>query len=297
MTATQGRKFWPVLRAAGPTLLALVLMAWAGQWYAKRWKAVELSVQSHDIAWGWLLLALALLAAHAVTALAIWRLVLRVSGVRLTWHESVDVFAPTLLARYIPGRIWANAARLALTQRIGVPVRRAGGAMVWEAGVALGTACIIAAVTVGEAVDPQLKTAILTAAAVATVAFGTTMAARRMPSGLMAALGFAFLGWLLFGLAHLAIARSVVELGFTDLSLMTGAMAVAWSAGYLAIVVPLGLGVRDGILLVLLTPLLDPPSALLFVALARLVQLAADGLLTALWVLLRRRLWAAIPSA
>ena len=67
------------------------------------------------------------------------------------------------------------------------------------------------------------------------------------------------------------------------------------SVGYLAIVVPLGIGVRDGLLLVLLASLFDPAAALVFVALARVVQLGVDLALTSAWLLARRA--RAIPAA
>ncbi len=97
----------------------------------------------------------------------------------------------------------------------------------------------------------------------------------RNPIALLPSIGMSFVGWMLFGGAQIAL--SVAPLGFDAFILIAGAVALAWAGGYLAIVMPLGLGVRDGILL---APVLSPQQALLFVALSQLVQLVVDATVT-----------------
>lgn len=282
------RSRWQTLAAAAPTLLAVALLVVAGRWFAERWSEVGAQAGPIAIAWGWLAVAAVLLVLHAGTALVTSRVMLGVADVRLTWGQAADVFVPSLLARYVPGRVWANAARLALGRRIGVSLRSAGAAMVWETLLALATAGTVAALTLRGRIAPALWWA---AAGSAVALFAATIVfvrLRRPASGLFVATVVAFLGWGCFAAAHLAVARSVAAVGLADLPLMAGAMALAWSAGYLAIVVPLGIGVRDGLLLVLLASLIDPAAALVFVALARVVQLGVDLTLTAAWLLARR---------
>jgi hypothetical protein len=289
------RSRWQSLAAAAPTLLAVALLIVAGRWFVDRWREVGAQAGPIAITWGWLAVAAALLVLHAGTALVTSRVMLVVADVRLTWGQAADVFVPSLLARYVPGRVWANAARLALGRRIGVSLRSAGAAMVWETLVALATAGTVAALMLRGRIAPALW---WTAAGCAVGLFAVTIVfvrLRRPARGLFAATVVAFLGWGCFAAAHLAVARSVASVGLSDLPLIAGAMALAWSAGYLAIVVPLGIGVRDGLLLVLLASLFDPAAALVFVALARVVQLGVDLALTSAWLLARRA--RAIPAA
>jgi uncharacterized membrane protein YbhN (UPF0104 family) len=107
----------------------------------------------------------------------------------------------------------------------------------------------------------------------------------RSPSMLAPAFWTSLVAWALYGSAHLAIARAVAPVGLDAWPLVTGAMAIAWAGGYVAMM-PVGLGVRDGIQLILLAPVLTPAQALLFVALSRLVQLAVDASITAGWLLI-----------
>jgi glycosyltransferase 2 family protein len=284
-----------------PTLLALALLAFAGRWFALRWQAVMGTAERPAIAWGWLGLAAFLLMVHASTAMVIWRQVLAAVGARLTWRETLDSFAPSLLARYVPGKVWANAVRLGLARRAGVRLGASAGAILWETQVALGTGGLVAFVGLSIAGEAQARTAgwlvlgvlaaWVVAAVVARRASGAALIERfggagpvREPAVLLPAVLTSVLGWVLFSLAHLAVVRAVAPVGLDALPVVAGAVALAWAGGYLAIVMPLGLGVRDGLLLVLLAGTLTPAPALLFVALSRLVQLAVDATITGGWL-------------
>lgn len=294
MSARNSR--WFSLGSVGASVLALVLMVLASRWFVERWEAVVATGRMTPIRWGWVLLATALFCAHAASALIIWRRVLLVTRGALPWRVALDVFTPTLLARYVPGRIWANAARLALAKRAGVPYLQTTGALVWEVGIALGTAAIVAALTLRTTVDDRQWLAITSVAVGALLVAVIIGALGRLPNGLPGTAASAVVGWALFGAAHLAVARSVSDVGLAQLPVISGAMALAWSAGFLAIVVPLGFGVRDALSLLVLSAVLDPAAGLQFVALARLAQLVADFALTLAWLAARRWL-SGLPSA
>jgi hypothetical protein len=69
------------------------------------------------------------------------------------------------------------------------------------------------------------------------------------------------------------------------LPFVTGVVALAWVGGYLTVIMPAGLGVRDGLLALLLAPLLGSGPVLLFVASARVLALVLELLIFAGWVL------------
>lgn len=287
---------WFSMGSLATTALALVLVGLAGRWFVERWEAVAATGQLAPIRWTWVAVAVSLLCVHAFSALVIWRRMLAVTRDALPWRVAIDVFTPTLLARYVPGRIWANAARFALAKRVGVDYRQTTGALLWEAGLALGTAATVAALTLRPVLDPGRWMAVTGIAVAALLSALLLFLFKRLPAGLPSAALTAVLGWLLFGAAHLAIARSIADVSFVKLPLVSGAMALGWSVGFLAIVVPLGFGVRDAVLLVVLSSVFDPGAGLQFVALARLAQLVADSVLTLAWLLLRRRL-VSLPSS
>lgn len=298
-SSSSGRRF----AAFVPPVLTVVLLVIAGRWFSARWETAMAGAERPAITWSWLGVAFVALIAHATTACAIWCQLLRAVGAPLTWREAVDSFAPSLLARYVPGKIWAHSVRVALTRRAGVRMGLSTGALLWETLVGLGAAGMIAIAGLGARGDATAFRSAIGLAAGCVAAFavvavtartdrGGALLARvggtgpaRDPSRLLPAFSTSLVGWLVYGVAHLALARALAPLGLTDLPLLLGALALAWAGGYLAVVMPAGLGVRDGILLLLLAPLLDPPRALLFVALSRLVQLAVDASITIGWLL------------
>ncbi|MBX7117795.1 MAG: flippase-like domain-containing protein [Gemmatimonadaceae bacterium] len=290
------------LLAALPTLLALALLGFAARWFAARWQAVMGDGPPPPIAWGWLAVGFVLLALNAVLALAIWRQVLAAVGAPVRWRQALDTQAPSLLARYLPGKVWANAVRVALARRAGVAVGSGAGAVVWETLVMLGAAGLVALAGLGwhgEANATRAAAGLVAGIAAAWMLTalvsrhprGAALLARvggtgpvRSPAALAPSVLLGIAGLLTFGAAHLAIARAVAPVGLADYPLVAGAVALAWAGGFLAIVMPLGLGVRDGILLVLLAPVLSPAQGLLFVALSRLVQLGLDAVVTGGWM-------------
>ncbi len=305
------------LRSALPTLLAAILLVFAWRWFSVRWAGWAGVVERPPIRWQWLVAAFALLVLHAASALTIWRQLLAAVGARLTWREAADSFLPSLLARYVPGKIWANAARLALAKRAGVALGTSTGAILWETLIALGTAALVAVIGLSQRLRPSdapfpagdsfsAADAPLQAAAVLLVGtllawfavallarsergaallhrFGGTAPVKR-PAALAPAILTSAAGWLIYGAAHLCIAWSLSPVLPVSYPVLAGAVALAWAGGYLAVVMPVGLGVRDALLVVLLAGVLDPERALLFIALSRLVQLAVDSSLTFGWL-------------
>jgi uncharacterized membrane protein YbhN (UPF0104 family) len=301
------------LLGALPTVLAVVLLVAAGRWFAARWAAVVGEGPAPTIAWGWIALAFALLLTQSVLLVTVWQRLLGAVGASLPWRTAADSIVPSLLARYVPGKVWANAARLALARRAGVALGVTTGALVWEALLGLSTTSVLAVAGLyGRTDQATFRSALLllvltiagwgVAAVIARTPNGAALLRRfggtapvSRPAAIAPAFALSLVGLLFFAGAHLAVAIAVAPaslIGITDFPLVAGAVALAWAAGFLAFVMPVGLGVRDGLLLLLLAPLLDSPQALLLVALSRLVQLAVDGTITALWLLdrtMRRR--------
>lgn len=98
-------------------------------------------------------------------------------------------------------------------------------------------------------------------------------------SKLLLSLGIYLLLWVLLGTAFFLFIKSLCPISVSQLLVVTGIYAVAWSIGFLSIITPSGLGVREGVLSLLLTTVLPPATATLVALLARLWTLAAELLL------------------
>lgn len=104
--------------------------------------------------------------------------------------------------------------------------------------------------------------------------------------------GFALLAWVLFG-ASLTLLTSEYRAVDARLALqLAGIMAGSWVVGFLSVVVPAGLGVRDALMLWMLQPLLAAPLPVVLPLVSRLAWLAADLLnfaIALLWLRLDSR--------
>ncbi len=92
--------------------------------------------------------------------------------------------------------------------------------------------------------------------------------------------------WLSYGCSGLAIAL-VFDDGVAEQSLyVVGAFVVAWLVGFVSLITPGGLGVREGVLVALLHPLVDTADAAAMAVVARawwtVVELGIAGIFVAL---------------
>lgn len=265
----------------------------------------------------WVTVAALLFALHAGAALLVWQSALGLGGPPVQWSTALDTFAPGLLAKYVPGKIWSHAARLGMAGRTGMKYGKAAGAFIWEAILGLAAASAFATVGLGIAGSREAWTVALPLLIACVLA---VLALRVLPqtvwvARLSASRGWAFssvapralsrlallnlLAWTIYVGAHLALVLSLGAIDTWALARVAGAVGLAWAAGYLAIVMPAGFGVRDGLLLVLLGPVLPQSAILAFVLLARLVPIGVETMLTVGWLTLRRgrRLDATPPSS
>lgn len=86
--------------------------------------------------------------------------------------------------------------------------------------------------------------------------------------------------WSLLGLGAYLLAKGVgLTIVMPQAFAVLAAMSLSWVAGYLAVITPGGLGVREGTMLVMLLNVVDTRTALIFPIVSRLMYLASEALL------------------
>ena len=76
--------------------------------------------------------------------------------------------------------------------------------------------------------------------------------------------------WICLGISFFLFAKSIYPIHITQFPIITSIFAFAWSIGFMTLVTPGGLGVREGILSLLLTSCLPPATATLIALLSRI---------------------------
>jgi glycosyltransferase 2 family protein len=200
----------------------------------------------------------------------IWLSILRRLGVE-TQRCWAGVFFQAQLAKYIPGTVWQYAGRATLARAQGIPVRAVGISLPIElAALALGAAAMSPLLLGWWGVLPVIGLAV------------TAVAAERLGAGKPAAAAGAraclyyLCAWPLVGLGFWLTARALVTVPAHDLPVYVGAYAIAWLVGFVAVYAPGGLGVREAVLVALLSGRLGTADALVVAAVSRALLTLVD---------------------
>jgi glycosyltransferase 2 family protein len=103
--------------------------------------------------------------------------------------------------------------------------------------------------------------------------------------------------WLVLGASFWLCARGLAGAPSHDLAFYTGAFAMAWLAGLLAVYAPGGLGVREAVLVALLSSRIGAADALVVAAASRLILIGVDVVLAGLATMALRRGRARLDAA
>ena len=283
---------------------ACVIALWAN------WQ--EVSGQLRKLSVPVVLGAFVLVTLAPVLTLMGWRVLLEDLGTHLALPPASSVFLVGQLGKYLPGSVWTVVAQAEMGAKLAVPRRRMAVVGILSIGLAVLTGCLLGIPAVqplvasrGDAFSwwwvaiavalgcvllwPRLLNAV--------IARGLRLL-RREPlehdlSGRAVALTSAWFvaAWVSTGMGTFVLARSVAPDAPLGPMLVTciGGFALASAAGMFSILVPAGVGVRDGVLALLLVTLMPLPAAAAVVVVARFFAVLADLLLAGFaWVWGRR---------
>jgi len=280
-------------------VVGLVALGFVGYGLTRNWAETEAALRR--LSWWSIAGSVTAVMAGLGCMLLAWRAVLAGLGSRLPLPVAARVMFVGQLGKYVPGAVWAYAAMMELGRDHGAPPRRTFSATSIALVVSLGCALAIAAATLWHVVGrawylPALIPLIAVCLHPRVLAFGLNLflrVARRDPldrvlpgSALVQATAWTTLGWLVYGV-HLWL--PVADLGAGPVyPLATGAYALAWATGLLTVIVPAGIGVREGAMVLALAPVLDAPEALVAAVVSRLVFTFCDVAWAGLGFLLGR---------
>ena len=88
-----------------------------------------------------------------------------------------------------------------------------------------------------------------------------------------------FLVWISLGISFFLFVKSIYPIHVTQFPIITSIFAFAWSIGFMTLITPGGLGVREGILSLLLTSCLPPATATLVALLSRIWVICVEIIL------------------
>ena len=246
------------------------------------------------VSWFHLLLALIVHSASFFLMALLWYGLLRAMGGTLPLPVAIRYYGLTLLPRYVPGMVWGYAGRALLCERQGVPRKVAVGSAVVEVGFLAGSAL---ALTIAKHVGIQWVAA-------ASILGGLPLVRAALPrkrgaqdweslvhkASAWSVIALAYMAfWLLYGastwLAALSIAPTLSSAQAIDIVFSA---ITAWLVGFLVILVPSGLGVREAMLAMSTAPVLGLTGGVFLSLVARLIGFLAELLFSLFSITLGR---------
>jgi hypothetical protein len=260
-------------------VLALVARTVASNWSSYRNLDFALALRP-----GWLLLSLASLALVSALQIESWRRILAGWAQPLRFLAGARIWFLANLGRYVPGKVWSVAGMVVLAEQEGVQRWAAAASAVAVQAVGLGTAAALVAAATPHAASP-LRLAGAAIVALGTVGLlawkgalarlgrmvGATAEWRALPAGaVVAGSTLTLLSWCVYGFAFWSLGRGLGLPPALPLADAAGVFALGYILGLLALFVPGGIGVREGVFYVLLTPYLGSGGALALSVASRL---------------------------
>jgi glycosyltransferase 2 family protein len=291
---------WADLLAVGFVVVAVGLAGWA-----LRDQLPDVVESLGRIDWWRMPLALAAIVLGLLATAEVWKHCLAALGSRVTSGAARQIFFPAQVGKYLPGSIWPFLAQMRFAREHGVP-----GGMALLAGSVFLVVHAVTSVLVGALLlisQPDLvgrfgwAGVCLPLALVVLHPKVINLLARKLSgrsgveppvlrwSSLVAPIAWMFPAWIGYGVGGYLLADpftdSVVQLGLV----CAGAFALGWIVGLVVFIAPAGVGAREAVLVLALTPLLGVAAATTVSLVLRVAHTLADMLLALRYGLIRIR--------
>lgn len=277
-------------------LLVVVAFGFLFATAARNWQ----DLQAYDWEIDPLLLALSIVAHVAVLAwgVLVWSRVVRCfPRSNVTVPMLMRIWFLSSAAKYIPGKIWQFVAAAQLSRDAGLPASLMLTSLVIHTGFAVLAAGAVAAATLpanlmGLGAIPQwipILVAVAIAIALAHPAvlrFGVGLIPRALHRDVVAweaswldgirLLTLSIASWIFYGGAFYLFVTALTPLEPGVMIPLTGVNALSFLAGYLVLLAPAGLGIREAAMTVLLSPFVPTGVAAVIAILSRLWTIAAE---------------------
>ena len=267
---------------AGQWIVGLAIVVFACRSLVRNWDQIRAQPLDWRVEPGWLVLSAVLVWTMYALLIAAWRAMLGAWGQRLDPWSAARIWTVSSLGKYLPGKVWAVAGMAVMAQRAGVAPGAAMGSAVILQALAVGTGAAVAGVCgVGalRQAHPEIVTVLVLL--VGASAAGTALlfwppvvrrvlriaapeaASQAVPAGPAIALGVVtnVAAWIGYGAAFWCLTRGLLPDTRLGLTQAVAVFTASNLAGFLALCAPGGLGVREGVFILMLQGPLGPAAA------------------------------------
>lgn len=267
--------------------------------------------------WQWIVSSFGVLLLYRIAYTAPFaRLLNELAGKHVSFRDAFTLFHLANITRYLPGRIWGVVRLLSLSRQFGLSKTTVGSSFTLHVGVETGLGGLLALSllfskqmqdTATEILEPLSgKNTVFLTFAVLGILAGFIFLIPKLAEHALQFLNTLFplvgnarlcvnvlsvhsLLWCCQGLAFFLFVRSLASVRWADVGVLTACFAFAWIVGFLSFLTPGGLGIREGLLGLLLSNYMPTSQAMGIALLCRLWMLSAEILLAGTAFLLHRK--------
>lgn len=216
--------------------------------------------------------------------------------VRVSFLEVFRIMSLAQLGRYVPGKILFAGNYFLFSHEAGIESKNAGTSFVISQCLWFLSACIFAIpvisilssslrysivllpLVIGLVIHPKILNSILSL--LGKIAQKFTGSGQEISFQISEHIGYALyakvtllyiLGWIIAGLGVYFAALAFYPIGIKDLPICLSSVAISTIVGFIAIFAPAGLGVREGVGTVILTPVVSMETAFFVMLMLRLI--------------------------
>ncbi len=280
-------------------VVILVIFYFLGKSVIANWTQVK------DFDWEFdyplLILSFALQMLGLCWLVKIWQRMLGHTGSRVSYGRLFKVWFFTNLGKYLPGKVWQFMGMVYMLEKQGVPKQNSLSTGVLAQAFSVMSGLLISVIFLGASLYSQFfsrKPALLAGAVFLGLAIlvigcypralekainlGLRILKRQeialdiRAKDVIIYILFYSASWLLYGLAFLIFVKSMAPASFHMYPTLTGAFAFSLNVGFLAVFTPGGIGVREGVLVFLLSSFFPLPVSTLISLLSRLWMTAGE---------------------
>jgi uncharacterized membrane protein YbhN (UPF0104 family) len=272
-----------------PYLLTLIILAFAIYYFIHNWKSVS------AVHWwenpGFLSIHIFFLVLTFIFFVIGWRELLRITGNRVGIRVAGFTWLAPNIGKYIPGKVFMVAGRIALLNRLGLRKGITVGNFIWENVILILAAMpfsLFVLLNYASAFPYEIITStICLLILVLLIALNPTVIQRavnfllnifKKPPLTLAlkrqAILYLFvlyvIAWIFYGLSGITLAYA---LGIEDKvppALLFNVCIFSWLVGFISVITPGGLGIREGVLILMMNPYIPMSELMVFALLARM---------------------------
>lgn len=290
--------------------LGVLVAGFAVRALVRNWDQLRTQPLALEVKPGYLVASVLLVWAMYALLVWAWKFMLACWGQSLDGWSAARIWTVSSLGKYLPGKVWAIAGMALMAQQAGVAAWAATGSAVVLQALAVGTGAAVVGLTGAvalEAAHPGARLALGALVLASAVGIGLVLwppfvqrllrlarvpaaqAVAPRPEGVVAGIAVNAVAWVGYGIALWLLARGTLPAARLDRSTAVAVFTASYLAGFLALIAPGGLGVREGLFILILQQPLGIAAATALAVASRLLLTVTEFGAAAPFLLFSRR--------